>query len=68
MKPNNERNKELVLKRVSDPKKWSYGELGLFYKIHKTTVEGIFLRDVKKYATPKQITNYIKIMGNLPRR
>lgn len=48
--PNTERNKELVFKRLSDPIKWSYGELGKFYKIHKTTAEEIFLRDKMKYS------------------
>lgn len=47
---NIERNKELVIKRLHDPKKWSYGKLGEFYKIHRTTAEEIFLRDKEKYS------------------
>lgn len=44
-----ERNKELVLKRLADDKKWSFGALGKHFNIHKTTAEEIFNRDVTKY-------------------
>lgn len=44
-----ERNKELVLKRLSDPKKWSFGKLGDHYCIGKTVAEEIFKRDEAKY-------------------
>lgn len=43
------RNKELVAKRLQDPKLWSFAALGKLYNLHKTTVEEIFKRDVKKY-------------------
>ena len=45
-----ERNKELIIKRLSNEKKWSFGELGKFYKIHRTTAEEIFKRDLIKYT------------------
>lgn len=53
MEAKTKRNKELVLKRVNDPKKWSFGKLGLFYKLHKTTAEQIFKRDLEKYSPSK---------------
>lgn len=56
---NEERNKDIVLKRVSDPIKWSFGELGKIFKLHKTTVEEIFKRDIEKYATKKQRQSYV---------
>lgn len=53
---NKERNRELVLKRLQNQKKWSYGRLGVFYKIHRTTAEEIFLRDREKYSSELQET------------
>jgi hypothetical protein len=60
MKQNVDRNKELVEKRIRDPKKWSYGNLGKFYNMDKKTAYEIFDRDYKKYATSKEIALYIK--------
>jgi len=68
MNPNEDRNKELVLKRIKDPFKWSYGELGSFYNIHKTTAEEIFKRDMHKYATTPQITKYLRMAAQINRR
>lgn len=59
---NTERNEEIVKKRLDNHKKWSFGELGKFYNLHKTTVENVFKRDLKKYATQKQIDRYYKMM------
>lgn len=52
-----QRNKELVAKRLKDPKLWSFAKLGELYNLHKTTVEEIFKRDVKRYGR--------KIVGRL---
>lgn len=60
MKPNIERNKDLVLKRINDPKKWSFEALGAYFRMHKTTAEQIFKRDVSKFATKKEITAYLQ--------
>lgn len=48
------RNKELVLRRIEDPKVWSFAKLGEFYNLHKTTVEEIYKRDLKKYVNKKK--------------
>lgn len=50
MQRNKLRNRELVKKRLADAEKWSFGELGKFYKIHKTTAEEIFKRDKELYS------------------
>jgi hypothetical protein len=44
-----ERNRELVKKRLSNSKKWTWGELGKFYGIDRHTARDIFDRDVDKY-------------------
>ena len=65
MNPSKEtRNKELVQKRVTDPKTWSFGALGQFFNIHKTTAEELFKRDLKKYATATQISKYHKLLSS----
>lgn len=66
--PNSERNKDLVNKRLDNPKKWSYGVLGRYFNIDKTTAEDIFKRDIEKYSTKIKIAKYnilLKRMGEL---
>jgi hypothetical protein len=57
---NDSRNESLVLKRVKDPKLWTWGELGKHFGIHRSVAKQIFLRDVEKYANEHQIENYEK--------
>lgn len=47
---NTKRNRELVQRRLKDPRKWSYRRLGDYYGLHFTTVRQIFQRDVKRYT------------------
>lgn len=49
-----ERNKEIVKKRLSDPKKWSWRKLGDYYDMHYTGVRYIFLRDRFRYGPRKK--------------
>lgn len=51
-----DRNKELVFKRVSDPKKWSWRALGSLYNIHYTTARQIFTVQSPKYLGKKLST------------
>lgn len=62
MRPNTDRNREIVQKRVSDQEKWSFEKLGEHYKLHKTTIEEIFKRDLGKYATKTEIDGYMKLL------
>jgi hypothetical protein len=45
-----ERNKDLVKKRLANPKKWTWGELAKLYSIDRYTARDIFDRDVDKYS------------------
>jgi hypothetical protein len=63
-----ERNKDIVLKRLSEPKVWSYAKLADHFSLDKKTVEQIFKRDVQKYATRKEITKYLVIAPRLSYR
>lgn len=58
VRENTRRNRSLVQDRINDPRKWSYTQLGNKYSIDKSTAEDIFKRDIKKYATDKQISVY----------
>ena len=55
---NTERNEELVMKRIKDPKKWGWGALGKHYGIHRSYVKEIFERDFEKYAHEDEIEKY----------
>ena len=61
-KPNTKRNQELVLKRVSDPKEWSFRALSRHYKIDVRAAYEIFNRDIRKYASPAQVSGYRKAL------
>ena len=43
-----ERNKDIVLKRKKDAKKWTWGELGKLYNLHRSRVHHIYMREVDK--------------------
>lgn len=45
-----DRNRELVLLRLSDPEKWSWRKLGAKYEVHFTTAKEIFHTYVSKYG------------------
>lgn len=68
MKPNESRNRELVHKRLSNPSKWSFGELGRHYNIDKTTAEDIFKRDISKYSTKAEVALYKAMIKGINRR
>lgn len=57
-KPKNVRNRELILRRINDPEKWSWGALGEFYEISKVTAYNVFWMHVTKYVSPKEIEEY----------
>lgn len=52
---NVERNRDLVLKRLRNPAKWSWAELGKLYKIDRHTARDIFYRDIHKYSTKRGV-------------
>lgn len=41
-----QRNKEIVEKRIADPKKWTWKTLGKHYGIHRSTVQKLFKREI----------------------
>lgn len=49
MRLKEERNKELVLKRLEDPKRWTFDALADHYGIGKRAVWEVFQRDWKRY-------------------
>lgn len=56
--PKEERNKDLVLKRVKNPKRWGYRALSAHFHIDTRAVWEIVQRDLKKFATPAQVKRY----------
>lgn len=70
MNQNIERNKDLVLKRLEDPIKWSYRKLGKHFHLDPKTVHEIFKRDVEKYGSKGMIKSYkvleYKAVGSYP--
>ena len=58
--PNEERNQLLIQKRISDPKKWTWGKLGERFNIHRSVAKQIFERDMEKYALEGEIEKYTK--------
>ncbi len=60
--PNEDRNERLVLKRIKDPKKWSWGKLGTEFGIHRSVAKQIFERDFEKYAKEEEIERYEKML------
>ena len=63
--PNEERNQQLVQKRVHDPKKWTWGKLGEHFSIHRSVAKQVFERDLEKYANEDQIDSYKKLIKSL---
>lgn len=57
--PNEQRNQQLVTKRLSDPKKWTWGKLGEHFNIHRSVAKEIFERDMEKYGQENEIEKYI---------
>ncbi len=57
--PNEERNQSLVQKRISDPKKWTWGKLGEHFNIHRSVAKEIFERDMEKYGHEDEIEKYL---------
>lgn len=45
-----ERNRQLVMMRRSDPKKWSWKMLGSYFNVHFTTAKEIFEAHAHKFA------------------
>lgn len=43
-RPKMQRNRELIAKRIQDPSKWSWGELGKYFNIHRTTAKDVYVR------------------------
>ena len=56
-----DRNEKLVQLRVKDPKKWTWGELGKQFAIHRSVAKEIFERDLEKFANEDQIDRYLKL-------
>ncbi len=44
------RNKELIFKRIQNPTRWSWAELGKFYRIKRHTARDIFERHADKFV------------------
>ncbi len=53
-----ERNRDIVRKRVADPRRWSIRVLGRHFRMDPRAVWEIVDRDLQKYATPAQIRRY----------
>jgi hypothetical protein len=45
-----ERNKDLVKKRLKNPKKWTWGELAKFFGIDRYTARDLFFQHVDKFT------------------
>ncbi len=54
-----ERNKDLVEKRLLNPEKWSWGQLGKFFHIDRYTARDLFFQHLDKY-NKKPIKNIDK--------
>ena len=48
--PKPERNRELVLRRYKDPKKWSWGALSIHYGMTREACRDIYSRHLPKYV------------------
>jgi hypothetical protein len=59
------RNRSLIQKRISDPKKWTWAALGETFNIHRSVAKQIFERDVEKYAQEDQIVKYEKLVDSI---
>jgi hypothetical protein len=62
---NADRNRSLIQKRISDPKKWTWAKLGQEFDVHRSVAKQIFERDVEKYAKEEQIERYEKIVDSI---
>jgi hypothetical protein len=56
--PKEQRNDSLVKLRIKNPKKWTWGELGKHFEIHRSVAKQVFERDVEKYANEYEIEVY----------
>ena len=63
--PKELRNQSLVVKRIKDPKKWSWAKLGTFYEFHRSVAKQIFERDIEKFANEYEIEAYEKKLKTL---
>lgn len=63
--PNYDRNKSLIQKRISDPKKWTWAKLGQEFDVHRSVSKQIFERDVEKYAKEEQIEKYERLIDSM---
>ncbi|MDQ3014779.1 MAG: hypothetical protein M3Q73_02875 [bacterium] len=63
--PNSDRNRSLINKRISDPKKWTWAKLGQEFNLHRSVSKQIFERDVEKYAKEDQIERYQRLIDTL---
>lgn len=55
MKAKTKRNEDLVKKRLSDPEKWTWGELGEFFGIDRYTARDLFYRHENKYSKEQRV-------------
>ncbi|MES2436899.1 MAG: hypothetical protein V4519_02715 [Patescibacteria group bacterium] len=60
--PKEHRNEQIVQHRIKDPKKWTWGQLGEKFEVHRSVAKEIFERDIEKYANEDQIERYEKII------
>ncbi len=63
--PDIDRNRSLIQKRISDPKKWTWASLGKQFNVHRSVAKQIFERDVEKYAKEEQIEKYERLIDTL---
>lgn len=57
-KPKVERNKELVMKRASNPDVWSWGALGNFFGMERQTAHKAFERHAPKFLSDREMAEY----------
>lgn len=49
-----ERNGEIIKKRKTDPKKWTWATIGEHYKLHRSTVQKIYKRHLRSVGKKKK--------------
>lgn len=54
------RNRELVEKRLSDPKMFTFKVLGTVFKMNPKTAHDIFVRDLRIYGGSNPVRNYLR--------
>lgn len=60
---NTKRNEDLVRKRITDPKYWSFEKLGRLFNINKKTAHELFEYHILLHATKLEILNYRRMFG-----